>query len=219
MTLTEKWIFFPSYLPFGCCVVDFHHYSMRKNIRYNFIKIDKSRKSKLTNQQKSSFVALYLKYRYSDQKNSFRYGIWKPRPFQRATTRLYLTSFTFKVIFRSWRTMTLMMSWPWNLVYFIWLSKGYLIFRLRFDTPGRCSERNYLGKKLLCDLDLELWPRLKNESSFLHIYLSPIHHLHFGLSEQKGKVSKVSEKSLHNFRKIGKKMWFLHDNVRLGTPI
>ena len=35
----------------------------------------------------------------------------------------YYSTFTFKVILRSWQTLTLMTWWPWNLVYFDWLSK------------------------------------------------------------------------------------------------
>ena len=101
-----------------------------------------------------------------------------------------------------------MASWPWNLVYFYWLSKDYLVFRLRLSISGRCSQLNILGKKFLGDLDLELWPWLKNQYFFLHTYLCPIHHLQFGLSKQKGKVSKVSEKFLHKLTKIDKKCSF-----------
>ena len=140
-------------------------------------------------------------------------------PFQRATTRLFLTTFTFNVILRSWRTLTLLTSWPWNLVCFIWLSKDYLVIKLRLSISGRCPQLNFLRKKLLGDLDLELWCWRKNESSVIHIYLCPIYHLQCGLSEQKGKVSKVSEKSLHNFKKIGKNVVFLRDIVRLGRPL
>jgi len=101
-----------------------------------------------------------------------------------------------------------MTSWPCNLVYFIWLSKGYLVFQLRLSISSRCSQLNFLGKKFLGDLDLALWPWLKNDYFSLHIYLCLIYHLQFGLSEQKGKVSKVSEIFCIIWRKLTKNVVF-----------
>jgi len=50
------------------------------------------------------------------------------------TSWLFWTNFTFKVILRSWRTLTLMTSWPWKIVYFDWLSMDYLVFWLQLHS-------------------------------------------------------------------------------------
>ena len=54
----------------------------------------------------------------------------------------------------SWRTLTLMTSWPWNLVYFDWLSKDYLVFRLQLHRSiGYCTNQHY-WEEIVIDFDL-----------------------------------------------------------------
>ena len=81
------------------CKVVSHHFSMRKNIWYNVIKI-------VENQQN-----------------------FKSRSQE--------------------RTLTLMTSWPWNLIYFDWLSKDYLVLWLQLDSStGYYTNINNIEKNL-----------------------------------------------------------------------
>ena len=52
---------------FHHCAVWYHHYSLRKNIWNNFLKL-------VENRQKNSYFAQYLKFRYFEWKNIFTSG-------------------------------------------------------------------------------------------------------------------------------------------------